>query len=101
MATAELRAARSWSEQTVAITGNASGLAAAMTAYFRSHGATVIALDLKPTAPAGVPEAQEQRLDLRTCVVTDLANVERALPANQSINILSQLRWLHGQHQSA
>ena len=77
-----------WKNQTLAVTGAASGIGKAICSHFCRLGATVVGLDLKQDDLESVAHELGRTFVPFVCDVTDLASVERAFLSHPVIDVL-------------
>lgn len=85
----------SFQNQTIVVTGAASGLGAAIVARFAQHQARVIALDLSESGLAQLETANGNHIEPVVCDVTDLNAVEKAL-ADLPVSVLINCAGITG-----
>jgi 3-oxoacyl-[acyl-carrier protein] reductase len=88
---------RPWSEQTVVVTGAASGLGAAVCARFASLGARVAGIDVRAAALEAARGALGERFRPVACDVTRWDEVERALTGIGPVDVLVNSAGITGE----
>ena len=77
-----------WNEQTIAITGAASGLGKALAQHFAGKGAKVLALDRSESDLEALARTFSGNLESLVCDVTDEAAVMKAFATHPKVDVL-------------
>ena len=77
-----------WDQQTIAITGAASGLGRALALHFTAQGAKVLGLDRSERDLLEVAKSIPGKFEPLVCDVTDPATVELAFTDHQDVQVL-------------
>lgn len=88
---------KKWNDQTVAITGAASGLGKAISHHFANLGATVLGLDRNESDLAEVQKKIPTKFYPLVCDVTDVSSVNGVFASQPKVDILINCAGITGQ----